>query len=133
MYLMAMPKKKKIGPDHQLAAHIPFYRTRKFWALLVGTLLVWDVIYVLFTIDVSTVTLYSVFLQLSFSFGALPIVILFDGIFGEIFSLVIFYTVVFILIYKAFQKRERVLTYSFILILVLISGHLARVLLSGVI
>ena len=64
----------KTDPQHLLDAHIPWYKTRKFWGVVIGGMILFSIIFYSIGIYSPLRTSYWFFFDISFAFGgALPL------------------------------------------------------------
>jgi hypothetical protein len=128
----------KTGPQHLLAAHVPFYKRRLFWIIIFSTFFIFSTTLFINFLDKNGGN-YSLTLDQKFDFFNIAFAstlfrfILYD-IFGNTWQYIgssIYFILIASLAYKTFQKPKVLLRYPIILSILYITGMIASVLLLG--
>jgi len=116
--------------DSEVTA-LPWYRTRWFWGVVMGVLIVWALGYYIFVPYHSNLSTYDAFVGLSLSLGALPIGILLLKIFGEILSILVYYLIMISLLFMTLRKERVDIMYPIIFIFIFLFGHIFGIIFLG--
>jgi len=113
---------------------IKWHHSRWFWGIVVGTLLIWGIIFfdMLYSSSLSRL---DVLKNLSFTFGAAPFMIYgqkWIGTFGQISFSIIFYLLLFVLLYKTFYKKYVCILFPIIFSILFLIGSLISILVARI-
>lgn len=121
--------RKNTDAQHLLAAHIPWYRTRKFWMLIIVIQLL--VACFLFSNRAGNIkSIEDFFLLGSVSLGSSILLIFGQAIFNSI-SMILYHLIQLCLLYKIFIKKGTSLLYPIALTLLTSSGLVITTLFFG--
>ena len=117
---------------------IKWHHSRWFWGIVVGTLLIWSLFFYFFDLYSPNRTGYWMFIDISITLGAMPIIFLVPDFsnftnskFITIIFLVVYYVLMSALLYNTFNKNRVRLLFPLIFISIFLLGTLSAFSLSG--
>ena len=113
---------------------IPWYRTRWFWGIVIGTLIAWGLFLYFSAFHRSENTIDRILVDLSFSMGGTFFTLVGSnfGKLGQLLGALTYFVIIGLLLYKTFDARRIGLLYPIIFVIVFLLGSLFTTLyLSG--